>query len=178
MAASKKPGMVEKVKDAITGFFSPDEERKPLKRAASAKKASTAAKKATSPAKKVPAKKAPAKKAGTSMDRKLIALSQPHEVRDWCKAFGCTEAELRSAVAAVGRSAAKAREYIKASKAPAKKAGMSMDRKLIALSQPHEVRDWCKSLGCTEAELRAAVGAVGRSAAKVRAHFLKVGSKE
>ncbi|HEX7440804.1 MAG TPA: DUF3606 domain-containing protein [Caldimonas sp.] len=46
-----------------------------------------------------------------------------------------------------------------------------MDRKLIALSQPHEVRDWCKSLGCTEAQLRAAVAAVGNSAAKVRAHL-------
>ena len=112
MATSKKPGMVEKVKDAITGFFSPDEERKPPKHAAPAKKALTATKKATSPAKKVPAKKSSAKKAGTSMDRKLIALSQPHEVRDWCKAFGCTEAELRAAVGVVGRSAAKVREHL------------------------------------------------------------------
>ena len=174
MATSKKTGMVEKMKDAITGFFSPETEGAPTKRAAPTGKASTAAKRSPSPARKSPAKKAAvAKKPGDTMDRKLIALSQPHEVRDWCKSFGCTEAELRAAVAAVGRSAAKAREYIKASKAPAKKAHGSMDRKLIALSQPHEVRDWCKSLGCTEAQLRSAVGAVGRSAAKVRIHLGK-----
>ena len=46
-----------------------------------------------------------------------------------------------------------------------------MDRKLIALSEPYEVRDWCKSLGCTEAQLRAAVSVVGNSAAKVRAYL-------
>lgn len=46
------------------------------------------------------------------------------------------------------------------------------DRKLIALEQEHEVRDWTKSLGCTEAELRAAVKAVGNSADRVRG-FLK-----
>ena len=60
-------------------------------------------------------------------------------------------------------------------KAAAKKAGVSakktMDKKLIALSEPYEVRDWCKSFRCSEAELRAAVARVGRSAAKVRAHL-------
>jgi len=35
------------------------------------------------------------------------------------------------------------------------------DRALISLKEPYEVRDWCKSLGCTEAELKAAVKRVG-----------------
>lgn len=51
---------------------------------------------------------------GTSQDRKLIALAQDYEVRDWCKSLGCTETELRAAVAAVGNSAEKVREYLKA----------------------------------------------------------------
>ena len=51
-----------------------------------------------------------------------------------------------------------------------KKTGL--DRKLIALTEEHEVRSWTKSLDCTEAELRAAVKAVGHSAEKVR-DFLK-----
>ena len=47
------------------------------------------------------------------------------------------------------------------------------DRKLIALEQEHEVRDWCRSLNCTESELRAAVKAVGNSADAVRAFLRK-----
>jgi hypothetical protein len=42
------------------------------------------------------------------------------------------------------------------------------DRRLISLKEPYEVRDWCKSLGCTEAELQVAVRQVGHSAEKVR----------
>jgi hypothetical protein len=49
----------------------------------------------------------------------------------------------------------------------------ALDRKLIALEEPHEVRSWTKSLGCTEPELRAAVKAVGHSAEKVRAYLGK-----
>lgn len=48
-----------------------------------------------------------------------------------------------------------------------------LDRKLINLSEDYEVRDWCKSLGCTEEELRAAVKAVGSSAEAVRQHLAK-----
>ena len=48
-----------------------------------------------------------------------------------------------------------------------KKVG-NADRRLISLQEPYEVRDWCKSLGCTEAELKAAVTRVGHSAEKVR----------
>ena len=47
------------------------------------------------------------------------------------------------------------------------------DNDLINLSQPYEVRDWCRSLGCTETQLRAAVAAVGNSARKVREHLAK-----
>lgn len=32
-----------------------------------------------------------------------------------------------------------------------------VDRERINVNQPHEVRWWCKELGCTESELRAAV---------------------
>ena len=46
-----------------------------------------------------------------------------------------------------------------------------LDRKLIALGEAHEVRSWTQSLGCTEAELRAAVKAVGNSAEAVRQHL-------
>lgn len=45
-------------------------------------------------------------------DNRLVSLEQDHERRDWCKSFGCTEAELRAAVAAVGHSADKVREYL------------------------------------------------------------------
>lgn len=43
----------------------------------------------------------------------------------------------------------------------------------VSLKEPYEVRDWCAALGCTEAELRAAVKAVGHSAAAVRRYFHK-----
>ncbi len=49
--------------------------------------------------------------------------------------------------------------------------GTTQDRKLISLAEDYEVRDWCKSLGCTEEQLRAAVQAVGHSADKVREYL-------
>lgn len=139
MATAKKTGIVAKVKDAITGMFSADDAkrkprvrttakkavRKTAKKAAkavkkAAKKVAATAKKVAAPAKRAAVKKISAKRSaaakrstpGTSMDRKLIALSQPHEVRDWCKSLGCTEAQLRAAVAAVGNSAAKVRAHL------------------------------------------------------------------
>jgi hypothetical protein len=42
------------------------------------------------------------------------------------------------------------------------------DRQRINLNQDYEVRDWTKSLGVTEDELRKAVAAVGNEADKVR----------
>ena len=48
-----------------------------------------------------------------------------------------------------------------------------LDRKLISLEEDYEVRDWMKSFGCTEEELRDAVKAVGNSADKVREYLKK-----
>lgn len=45
------------------------------------------------------------------------------------------------------------------------------DNDLINLNQDYEVRNWCRSFGCTEQELRQAVGKVGNSARKVREYF-------
>lgn len=45
-------------------------------------------------------------------------------------------------------------------------------RTRINLNQDYEVRDWAKTLGVTEHELRNAVAAVGNQADKVR-EFLK-----
>lgn len=47
------------------------------------------------------------------------------------------------------------------------------DRKLISLNEDYEVRDWTKSLGCTEQQLRDAVKAVGNSADKVKEYLSK-----
>jgi len=49
----------------------------------------------------------------------------------------------------------------------------AQDRKLISLDEDYEVRDWTTSLGCTPAQLREAVKAVGNSAEKVRAYLSK-----
>lgn len=48
-----------------------------------------------------------------------------------------------------------------------------LDRQLVSLEEDYEVRDWMKSFGCTEEELRAGVKAVGNSADKVREHLAK-----
>jgi hypothetical protein len=47
------------------------------------------------------------------------------------------------------------------------------DRARVNVNEPHELRYWTKEFGCTEAELRAAVKAVGVSAAAVRQHLKK-----
>jgi hypothetical protein len=47
------------------------------------------------------------------------------------------------------------------------------DASKISLTEPWEVRYWCKEFGCSEAQLRAAVAAVGHSSAAVRRHFGK-----
>ncbi len=48
----------------------------------------------------------------TSHDRHFINLSELYEVRNWTNSLGVTEAQLREAVAAVGASADKVREYL------------------------------------------------------------------
>lgn len=45
------------------------------------------------------------------------------------------------------------------------------DRARVSLSEDYEIRDWTKTLGVSEDELRAAVDAVGNSAEKVRAYL-------
>jgi hypothetical protein len=47
------------------------------------------------------------------------------------------------------------------------------DRRFISLEQPHELRDWTQSLGCTEQQLRVAVKEVGNSADAVRRYLSK-----
>ena len=56
-------------------------------------------------------------------------------------------------------------------KRPPKATGL--DRELISLAKPHEVRSWTESLGVTEQQLRAAVAAVGNSVEKVRGYLRK-----
>jgi hypothetical protein len=63
------------------------------------------------------------------------------------------------------------RNPIRKNAMPDDKKSTGQDRKLISLEQDYELRDWCKSLGCTEAQLRAAVKAVGNSAEAVRQHL-------
>ena len=45
-------------------------------------------------------------------DRGLIDLDDPREVSWWRKRFGCSEEQLRQAVAAVGRSAANVEQLL------------------------------------------------------------------
>jgi hypothetical protein len=51
-------------------------------------------------------------KTQTAHDRAFINLNEPYEVRDWTNSLGVTETELREAVAAVGSSAEKVRQYL------------------------------------------------------------------
>lgn len=48
----------------------------------------------------------------TVHDRNFINLNERYEVRDWTNSLGVTEMELREAVAAVGTSADKVRDYL------------------------------------------------------------------
>ena len=43
-----------------------------------------------------------------------------------------------------------------------------LDKQRIDIDDPAEVANWCKAFRCTKAQLRAAVQAVGTSAAKVQ----------
>lgn len=51
----------------------------------------------------------------TGLDRKLISLEEPHEVRSWCESLGCTEAQLREAVHAAGTGSEAVRDYLQKS---------------------------------------------------------------
>jgi hypothetical protein len=56
---------------------------------------------------------------------------------------------------------------------PDDKSKTAADRKLISIEEPHELRDWTQSLGCTEQQLREAVKEVGNSADAVRRYLSK-----
>ena len=47
-----------------------------------------------------------------AIDRSLISLAEPHEVRYWTEALGVTKDELERAVQKVGHNAAKVREEL------------------------------------------------------------------
>ena len=51
-----------------------------------------------------------------SPDRDRIGLSEVDEVRDWCESLGCTDAELRAALTAVGNIPDRVREYLRSKK--------------------------------------------------------------
>jgi hypothetical protein len=53
------------------------------------------------------------KNARGAQDRSRIALGEDYEVRYWTKELGISKEQLQAAVAAVGNSAEKVREYIK-----------------------------------------------------------------
>lgn len=54
-----------------------------------------------------------------------------------------------------------------------KKLTHPLDAKRIDINDPAEVRNWCKSLGCSEQQLKAAVKTVGTSGVAVRKHLGK-----
>ena len=53
-----------------------------------------------------------ADKSSRPHDMTRVNIDAEHDLRCWMKAFGCSEAELRAAVAAVGASAARVRDYV------------------------------------------------------------------
>lgn len=68
-----------------------------------------------------------------------------------------------------------AEEWLKKQPLPDEPGDTGLDRTLIALDEPNEVRSRTESLACTEAQLRAAVHAVGNSADAVRAYLKSQG---
>jgi hypothetical protein len=106
------------------------------------------------------------KKRGGS-DRALIALGESYEVAYWSKKFKTAPAKLKYAVKKVGHSARKVEAYIQLQKHKA------ADKRLIALSQPYEVRYWSNKFKVTPAKLRGAVAAVGHSSKKVGDYLVK-----
>jgi hypothetical protein len=46
-------------------------------------------------------------------DRSRVNVNQPHELRSWCAKFGCTEDQLRAAVASVGVMASDVERFLK-----------------------------------------------------------------
>ena len=53
----------------------------------------------------------------TGKDRQLVSIQEDYERRDWARSMGCSEEQLTQAVAAVGHSADKVRQYLRNQKA-------------------------------------------------------------
>ena len=53
-------------------------------------------------------------------DPDQVSVDQPADVNYWRKKYGCTEVQLRHAVAAVGPSADKVKQYLKNKSTPPK----------------------------------------------------------
>ena len=49
----------------------------------------------------------------TGHDLKIVEIADGNEVRYWCESLGCTEAQLRESVQAVGSSPDDVREFLK-----------------------------------------------------------------
>ncbi len=49
----------------------------------------------------------------TGHDSTIVEISDGNEVRYWCDSLGCTEAQLRESVQAVGSSPASVREFLR-----------------------------------------------------------------
>ncbi|HSQ03104.1 MAG TPA: DUF3606 domain-containing protein [Burkholderiales bacterium] len=64
---------------------------------------------------------------GQPRDRSRVSLSEPSEVKYWRRECGCTEQQLRQAIAAVGDSADKVRQYFKTKSRPAERRKIGYD---------------------------------------------------
>lgn len=51
------------------------------------------------------------------------------------------------------------------------------DSHTVEIAEENQVRYWCVTLGCTEAQLREAVGAVGSAPASVRRYLADLGQR-
>jgi hypothetical protein len=49
----------------------------------------------------------------TGHDTTIVEIADGNEVRYWCESLGCTEAQLRESVRAVGNSPENVREFLK-----------------------------------------------------------------
>jgi len=49
----------------------------------------------------------------TGHDTTIVEIADGNEVRYWCQSLGCTEAQLRESVQAVGSSPANVREFLR-----------------------------------------------------------------
>ena len=51
-------------------------------------------------------------KTATGHDSEIVELADGNQIRYWCQTLGCTEAQLRESVQAVGRSPAEIRQFL------------------------------------------------------------------